>query len=47
MDVEMMTEVIQERILKESGEMLVETEVGEDNHIQKIEERKIGEIVID
>ena len=33
--------------MDETGEILVETEVGTDSHIQEIEERKIGEIVID
>ena len=46
MDVEIITEAFQERILTEV-EVLVETEVERDSHIQEIEERKIGEIVID
>ena len=47
MEVEIITEVIQERILNETGEMLAETEVRRDNHVQEIEERKTEEIVID
>ena len=47
MNIEIITEVIQERILNETGEILIETEVGRDNCIHEIEERKTEEIVID
>ena len=46
MDVEIITEIIQEGILNET-EILLETEVGRDSHVQEIEERKTEEIVID
>ena len=47
MDVEMSTEIIQDRTLNETGGILVETEVGKDSHEKDLEERKTEEIVID
>ena len=47
MDVEITTEISQERTLNRTGGILVETEVGKDNCIQDLEERKTEEIVID
>ena len=45
MDIEITTEIIQERPLNETGGILVETEVGKDNCDQELEE-KTEEIVI-
>ena len=47
MDVEITTEIIQERTVRETGGNLVETEVGKDSCNQELEEKKTEEIVID
>ena len=47
MDIEITTDMVQERTLNETGGILVEIEVGKDNHHQDLEERKTEEIVID
>ena len=46
-DIKINTEIIQERTLNETGGILVETEVGRENHIQELGEKKIKDIVID
>ena len=40
-------EIIEERTLNETGGTLVETEVGRDNCIQELEEKKTEKIVTD
>ena len=47
MDIEITTEINQERTLNKTGGTLVEAEVGGDNHVQELEEKKTEEIVIE